>query len=340
MKVGIHHKIGSFSERWVEFLKERSIPYKLYNGFDNNIILQFKNDHITHFMWHFSQNNYDDMLHARILFRVLRELGISTFPNEESYWHFDDKVAQKYLFESLDAPFVEAVVFYDKINALKYIENTSYPKVFKLRGGAGSINVRLIKNKSQAKRIVNKAFGNGFPAFDRLAIFNDTIERFLRQTTFHNFLRIGKWGWKFLFPNKKTHPNQRGYVYFQNFIPNLTFDIRLIVIDDKCYFLKRYTRNNDFRASGSGRLDFIPDENFNVEAVSIAFKYALKLNMPCIAYDFVFNEHNQPQIVEISYGFQPYVYDQCTGYFDDNSIWHNSTVNLEYEIINTFLKRY
>jgi glutathione synthase/RimK-type ligase-like ATP-grasp enzyme len=339
MKIGIHHENGSFSERWIEYLKQRAIPYKLYNGFDSNIIYQIKNDNLTHFMWHFSQNNYDDKLHARILYRVLRELGISTYPNEESYWHFEDKEAQKYLFESLDIPFVQADIFYDKISALKYIENSDYPKVFKLRGGAGSINVRLVNNKSQARKIVNRAFGKGFLAFDKLAIFNDTIERFLRQKTFHNFLRIGKWGWKLIFPRQKTHPNQRGYVYFQEFVPNQTYDIRLIVINDKCYYLKRYTRNNDFRASGSGRLEFVPDDSFNIMTVDMAFKYAKKLKMPCIAYDFVFSDQNQPLIVEISYGFQPYVYDQCTGYFDKNSNWHNSTVNLEYEIIDTFLNR-
>jgi glutathione synthase/RimK-type ligase-like ATP-grasp enzyme len=340
MRVAIHHDPVSFSERWIEFLKAQNIFYKLYNGFDNDIIRQLKEDDITHFMWHFSQNNFDDMLHARILLRVLNEIGISTFPNEESWWHFDDKVAQKFLLESLDAPYVEAVVFYNKSDALKYIENANFPKVFKLKGGAGSINVKLIKDKYQALKTINKAFGNGFKAFDRFAIFKDTIERFLRHPTSRNFLRICKWGCKFVFPSRNIFPNQRGYIYFQDFIPNQTYDIRLIVIGEKCYFLKRYTRNNDFRASGSGRLEFVPDDNFNTFAVKIAFQLAKKLKMPCVAYDFVFDNQNQPSIVEISYGFQPYLYDNCTGYYDANVIWHDSKVNLEYEIIRGFLKKY
>lgn len=341
MKIGIHHRKGSFSDRWIEYLEEKKIPYVILNAFDNDIIKQIKDNGVTHFMWHFNQNYFEDMLQARTLFRSINQIGIKTLPNEESYWHFDDKVSQKYLLEALDIPLVKADVFYHQKEAEKYIENTSFPKVFKLKGGAGSINVKLIKTKQQARKLVKQAFGRGFDAFDSWTVFTDTIERFRRQKTLHNFLRIIKWGGKGIFVDKqyKVFPKQRNYVYFQEFIPNLTYDIRLIVIGSKCFYMKRNTRDNDFRASGSGRLEFEPG-NFDTEAVDIAFKAADKLNMVSVAYDFIFNAKNQPLVVEISYGFQPYIYDQCLGFYDKDLKWNETEVNLEYEIIHSFLNAY
>ncbi|UWX61502.1 hypothetical protein N0B40_04295 [Chryseobacterium oranimense] len=341
MKIAIHHRKGSFSDRWIEYLEDKNIPYVILNAFDNDIIAQVKQHQVTHFMWHFNQNYYEDMLHARTLFRSISQIGIKTFPSEDTYWHFDDKVAQKYLLEALEVPLVKADVFYHKKEAEDYIEKTWFPKVFKLKGGAGSINVKLIKTKSQARKIVNQAFGRGFDAFDSWTVFTDTIERFWRQKTTHNFLRVLKWGFKGIFVDKqyKVFPKQRNYVYFQEFIPGLTYDIRLIVIGDKCYYLKRNTRDNDFRASGSGMLEFAPGK-FNLEAVDIAFKTARQLKMICVAYDFIFDAEDRPLIVEISYGFQPYVYDQCQGFFDPALNWNESHVNLEYEIVRNFLNEF
>lgn len=341
MKVAIHHRKGSFSDRWIEYLEEKNIPYLLLNAFDNDIVKQIKESKATHFMWHFNQNYFEDMLHAKSLFRSLNQIGIKTYPNEESYWHFDDKVAQKYLLEALDVPLVKADVFYYKKEAENYIERSSFPKVFKLKGGAGSINVKLVKTKYQAKKLINKAFNGGFAAYDSWAVFTDTIERFWRQKSVHNLMRIIKWGFKGIFVDRqyKVFPKQRNYVYFQEFIPNLKYDIRLIVIGDKCYYLKRNTRDNDFRASGSGMLEFAPG-TFNLEAVDIAFKTAKKLNMVSVAYDFIFDSEDRPLMVEISYGFQPFVYDRCLGFYDTELKWHEAKVNLEYEIVHSFLNNF
>ncbi len=40
------------------------------------------------------------------------------------------------------------------------------------------------------------------------------------------------------------------------------------------------------------------------------------------AYDFVFDENNDPLIVEVSYGFAVDAYDACPGYWDENLDWH------------------
>jgi hypothetical protein len=48
--------------------------------------------------------------------------------------------------------------------------------------------------------------------------------------------------------------NEKGYIYFQNFIPDNDSDIRVVVVGEKAFAIKRMVRENDFRASGSGSI--------------------------------------------------------------------------------------
>jgi glutathione synthase/RimK-type ligase-like ATP-grasp enzyme len=118
-----------------------------------------------------------------------------------------------------------------------------------------------------------------------------------------------------------VHGKERGYIYFQNFIPNNNSDTRIIVIGEKAFALKRFVRKNDFRASGSGSFSYSKNE-FDERCVNIAFNISQKLKTQCIAYDFIFDEKNSPLIVEISFGFTVVVYDPCPGYWDRELNWH------------------
>jgi len=145
MKIAIHHSPGSFSERWISYCKKNNIDYKLVNAYDNDIIQQV--DDCEAFMWHHNHMRYKDNITAKRILFALEHAGIKIFPNFNTGWHFDDKVAQKYLLEAIDAPLVPSYVFYDKQQALEWANKTTYPKVFKLKGGSGSSNVKLIKNE-------------------------------------------------------------------------------------------------------------------------------------------------------------------------------------------------
>ena len=142
--------------------------------------------------------------------------------------------------------------------------------------------------------------------------------------TFYNvlkgILRIG-------FTTKLAHTagNERGYVYFQEFIPNNTFDIRVIVIKNKAFAIKRLARKNDFRASGSGNILYDKNE-VPISAVKFAFEANQKIKAQCIAFDIVY-ENNVPLLLEISYGFSAVGYDPCPGYWDNKLNWHEGPFN-------------
>lgn len=336
MKIAIHHNPHSFSDRWIKYCEKEKIEYKVVDAFDSNIIEQLKDFDI--FMWHHHHAQYKDMLTAKRILFALEHAGIKVFPDFRTGWHFDDKVAQKYLLEAIEAPLVPSYVFYDKKQALAWAKNTSYPKVFKLKGGAGATNVKLVKNYTQAIKMIDKAFGSGFSQFDRLNNFKERFNKFKNgKDTFigvlKGFARI------FIIPEfAKKQPAERGYIYFQEFIPKNTSDTRVIVIDDKAFAIKRKVRANDFRASGSGEIDY-NFQNIDEKCLKIAFEVHKKLESQCTAFDFIFDKNKNPLIVEISYGFSVAAYDNCSGYWDNELIWHNKTFNPQYWIIESLLSK-
>lgn len=95
MKIAIYHRVGSFSDRWIEYCQKNDIDYKLVNAFDNDIIQQVKD--CDAFMWHHHHGQFKDVLTAKRILFALEQAGVKVFPNFNTGWHFDDKVAQKYL---------------------------------------------------------------------------------------------------------------------------------------------------------------------------------------------------------------------------------------------------
>lgn len=325
MKIGIHHnRSGSFSDRWIEYCQENNIQYRIVNAYDSDIIRQLKD--CDAFMWHHHHANYKDVLFAKQLLYSLQLAGKKVFPDFNTTWHFDDKVGQKYLLESIGAPLVPSYVFYTKKEAIDWINNTTFPKVFKLRGGAGATNVRLLKTKKEAKRLTYKAFGKGFSQFYRLGNLKERIRRYKegKDSITGIFKGIGRLFIPTMY--SKMRYREKGYIYFQDFIPNNKYDIRIIIIGDKAFGIKRIVRDNDFRASGSGNILYESD-CIDEKCVRIAFDVNRIIKSQSIAFDFVFDENKEPLIVEISYGFVVSVYNKCPGYWDIQLNWHEGNFN-------------
>jgi glutathione synthase/RimK-type ligase-like ATP-grasp enzyme len=319
MKIAIHHNPGSFSDRWINYCKENSIEYKIVNCYVSDIIFQLSDCQAL--MWHFSHVDYKDALFAKQLLTSLECSGKKIFPDFNTRWHFDDKVGQKYLLESIRAPLVPSYVFYTSNEAKKYIKSAVFPKVFKLRRGAGSSNVKLVHNKQKALHLVNQAFSKGFSQFDRLGYLKERIRKVVSGQD--SMIGILKGIGRLFLPTKfsRMYQREKGYIYFQDFIQGNLFDIRVIVIGDHAFAIKRLVRKNDFRASGSGSIIYRREE-INEECLKIAFKVNETLNAQCVGFDFVFNEKKEPVIIEISYGFTVHGYDSCPGYWTSDLGWH------------------
>lgn len=334
MKIAIHHRPGSFSDRWIEYCKNQSIEYKIVNAYDSDIVEQVAD--CDAFMWHHHQSDYRDVLFANQLLYSLEARGVKCFPDFRTTWHFDDKIGQKYLLESIGGPLVPSYVFYTKKEAMEWIQRTSFPKVFKLRGGAGAANVCLAHNKKEAKRLVSKAFGKGFT--DKSANVKERFRKFREGKEPFSYLLKGIGRVFFKTDFAKMHGREKGYAYFQDFIANNLFDIRVIVIGDKAFAIKRMVRKGDFRASGSGNILYdrsdIPEK-----CVQLSFEVSAKLKAQCVAYDYVFDADEKPAIVEISYGFAMHGYDPCPGYWTLDMEWHEGRFNPQEWMVQDLIKK-
>ncbi|MDR1882730.1 MAG: hypothetical protein LBR26_08115 [Prevotella sp.] len=335
MKIAIHQNEHSFSIRWIGYCIKQNIPYKIVNCYESDIIEQLSD--CSFLMWHFHHLDYRDAIFAKQLVFAIEQKGIKVFPDFHTCWHFDDKVGQKYLLESIGAPMVKSYVFYSKEDALKWVNSTSFPKVFKLRGGAGASNVSLINNKNSAGKIIKKAFGKGFSQYNGWGSFNNKIRLYkinkaTRLDLIKSFIRI-------FFPANfaRMHGREKGYAYFQDYIPNNNFDIRIIAIGSNFFGIKRMVRENDFRASGSGRVIYNKNE-IDIRCVEIAKDVSEKLMTQSIAFDFIFDKENNPLIIEISYGFSYAVYDQCNGFWDKDLNWNEVPFNPQEWMVNTLIQ--
>ena len=322
MKIAIHNHSGGFSDRWIEYCKQKGIDYKIVNAYDSDIVEQVKD--CDAFMWHHNHADYRDVLFAKQLIYSLETKGVRCFPDYHTTWHFDDKVGQKYLLEAIGAPLVPSYVFYSKKEALDWISKTTFPKVFKLRGGAGAANVMLAHTAHEARKLVRKAFGIGFAQFDRAGYLKECYRKWREgKDSFVGVLKgIGRF---FIITDfAKMHGREKGYTYFQEFIPNNNYDIRVCVVGNRAFALKRLTRKGDFRASGSGNIIYDKSQ-IDENCVKIAFKVNEMLKTQSIAYDFVFDKNHLPLIVEISFGYAVKAYDFCEGYWTKDMVWHEGS---------------
>lgn len=340
MKLAIHHRPGSFSDRWIAYCEKKGIDYKIVDAFDSDIIQQVSD--CDAFMWHHHHAQFKDVLTAKRILFALEHAGVKVFPDFKTGWHFDDKVAQKYLLEAIGAPLVPSYVFYDKQEALDWASTTSYPKVFKLKGGAGSANVKLVKTQEECNKLIQRAFGRGFSQFDRLAGLKERIRKFKEGKA--GFIDILKGIGRLFITTEfaKQQAPEKGYAYFQDFSPNLDSDIRIQIIGGKIFGLKRFVRTNDFRASGSGNfIEFSPN-NIDMRILKISQELNDKIQSSCLTIDFIYI-NDQPHIVELSYGFPVQFYDGCPGYWDAELNWHEGKFNpqewMVEDLINSFSVR-
>jgi hypothetical protein len=335
MKIAIHHREMSFSRIWIKYCEDNNIPFKIVNCYDSDIISQLED--CRGLMWHWDLNDYKAELFVRQLTYSLEKKGIKVFPDIKTCWHYEDKVGQKYLLEAANAPLIESFVFYTKQDALKWNNNTSFPKVFKLRTGSASSNVILVNNKQKGEKLINRSFGKGFR---RISKFRRLKSRLYLLRLDKNFKALksffGGIGRFFIPTEVEKYSNlEKGYIYFQDFAANNEFDIRLVVIGDKCFGMIRYVRKGDFRASGSGLKDY-NHSLIGKECVSIAFKTAQKLKSQSTAFDLI-KYNGGFKIIEISYAF---VSETFPGYWDMDLIWHEGEICPQETMIDNFIKSF
>lgn len=130
---------------------------------------------------------------------------------------------------------------------------------------------------------------------------------------------------------------ERGYVYFQDFLPNNEFDTRVTIIGERAFAFRRRVRSNDFRASGSGQILHDRAE-INPLCIRIAFEVAFKLGTQSLAFDFINDMQGYPKIVEVSFGYASSPVHDCNGFWDKELNWHEGAEWPEHAILKDLLR--
>lgn len=334
----IFHHSGTWITEWISFCEEEKLNYEIVDCYKPDIIGKLKDFDLL--LWHFSNYVLADMMVGRSILFSASNMGLKIFPDFNTSWHFDDKISETYCLQSAGAPLPSSWMFYLKNDCLDWLRNEAkYPLIAKLRCGSGSNNVKMLGSAQEAVTYSSKMFGKGLKTQPDLMFKTKSQVLSTRswKTLKSRYKRIPE----FLrtLSRAKMFPKERGYVFFQEFVPNDGYDLKIVVIGDKLSFICRNIRKGDYRASGGGDL-FYDMKLVTQDIIKSAFKMNDKLGFQCMGYDYVVDKNTGTgKIVEISYGFSHTALLASGGYFDRNGVWHNEPLNAPREVIREILKK-
>ncbi len=280
-------------------------------------------------MWHI--NMLPSMqASAHSILTALETLGEKViFPNQFTRWHFDNKVSQSYLNKALGVNTPETNVFWDEEKAIEYLRALRhYPIIAKLKRGAGSSGVYILRNESQALSYTYQAFSSkgirktvGSISHSREYQLRKLWHSFQLQMP-RNFQKLN------LIKNKSLKdqwPAERGYVYFQEFLQDNNYDTRVTVIGNRAFAFQRENRQDDFRASGSGKIKYEATE-ISRRMIEIAHEISIRCHFQSMAYDFLLDSEGNPSLIEMSFGFQAEAVYNCQGFWNRDMKWFEGHV--------------
>lgn len=206
-------------------LEEFGIQVKLYDIWKENQINELLYDSFDGFIWRAKHNPPIKRLAKRLVY-LFKIHNIPTHPTWTDYWHFDDKIAQSFLYKKNDVAVPETEIFFSRDKALDFIDRATFPLIYKCAHGAGSSNVGLLTSRQDARRYAKKAFGKGIRTY------------------------------------YKENP-QKGYVYFQEYISGPSEDYRVVCFGEKIMngYGRIFERKNDFRAHRIKRKEIVVNDS-------------------------------------------------------------------------------
>lgn len=329
--IGIHSdkydNNAHFVSRYVKILEFNNIEYCILDISQADFWNKVNNLDIFIFRWH--HTDYHHQIAKSILPIIQNEIGVKCFPDLKTCWHFDDKISQFYLMKHYNYPYTRSWIFWDKELALQWVLTAEYPIVFKLKGGAGSTNVSLIRTVTEAISAVNKMFSTGLKSggfsFFSSARWND----FNISSEIRKLSRLGIQKLKSECDYSSSSNVHKNYILFQEFLPNNKYDTRVTIIGDRAFAFRRFNRDNDFRSSGSGKISYDLSA-IDLDFIKKAFQISKKLGFQSMAYDFLYGKEGEAQFCEISYTYSDGAIYNCSGYWDSSLVWHEGHYWPEY----------
>jgi len=245
--------------KYCRFLENNSFSYELFNLHSHD--------------WLERAGRYDliagipscslyDLQEMRSKYYVLETyLGKRCYPSVANALLYEDKLLEAYISRATGIPFVNTYVSQDEEDAIQLVKKLKYPLVSKIVPSSGSLGVDFVPNPKKGLQIVNQAFSRS---------------------------------------GRKTHvlySRQKNYIYFQDYVPNDGYDIRVIVVGNWIFGYYRKVLAGDFRASG---MNIKEKRALPEDAMKVALKVNEIIHSPLLAVDMVRGLDGQYRIIEFS----------------------------------------
>lgn len=252
-------KLPPYWTKYERFLRNNQIPFEYYDIHRSDWLAASKQFDVI--IWASEGAAPEIEEQKRKTFMLEKYYGKVCFPTFDTLMWSEDKIYQYEWLRMFDFPAIETFITHSAAEALEKIHELDYPLVAKVPVGAGSLGVELVKNGKQAENVVKRAFS-----------------------------RVGR-------PIYWPYFRQKDYVYFQKFIPNASYDLRVIAVGNKVFGYYRDVPQGEFRASGMGlvRKGTIPED-----AVQLAMQLTKKLDLVIAAVDMLRDSTGKLHIIEMS----------------------------------------
>lgn len=251
LKVAGFVKLKAYHYLYERFLKNNSIDYEIFDIHKSDWVEQAKKFQVV--VWRTASSVAGQREAEQKIF-ILENIGIQCFPSFKSVFKYEDKVLMHFFYKSKNLPEIPTFVSHSKEDALLFAEKAEYPIVSKITTGSSSNGVQIIRSRDETVKYIEQVFSKAG-----------------RKTY-----------WKY-----QRHKN---YVYFQKFIDDASFDLRVIVVGDSLFGYYRYPKKGDFRASGAGNVE---KKAIPFDALDLAWDVKQIYNAPCLATDFVYSEKDK-----------------------------------------------
>lgn len=237
--------LETYWPKYERFARNNNLQYSFYNIHKDNWITEARNFDLI--IWRpFCDPAllYEDITKAAYIEKFLK---IPCHPSSCELWTYEDKIRQYYHLSSSGLPMIPTFISFDEEECLEKLRTFEYPLVSKSYIGSSSFGVSLLKNETEARRHIKKAFSGGI----------DTGFPYFRQ---------------------------KGYVYLQKYLDDAEYDLRIILVGSRIFGYYRMRPKHDFRASGAGLVDH---RELPVEVVLLAIKAKEVMPATVLAVDFL-----------------------------------------------------
>ena len=204
-------KEDASSPRWAKALEKSGLEVRWVDVYRPDILDQLQGCH--GFMWRWAHFKGMSRIATRLLPVIERELKLAIYPDQNTCWHYDDKIAQAYLLKAAESPHPMTWVWFDRDKALAWLDQAPFPMIMKLATGAGASNVVLLKNKAEAAALTRKMFAG----------FQESLSP---DSTVKQARRVIKGFAKGTPLLDRGYEPQAGYAFFQEFLGGNDFDTR------------------------------------------------------------------------------------------------------------------